>query len=188
MLAALVGARRQPGYSARGNHVSGLAATGTRSAVVMVPGFLVLGAAQLVMEEPDPLIRRVVRLAGLGTVAAGLLRCSTVECPDPLSDPAATLADAAHSAASVATFVLWVSLPGLEARVVDDGAARRGQVVLGLTTATAFGAAGLTTALESPNRGLAQRLYLGLVFGWFIRGALRWEERVGEVARSQGVR
>ena len=41
--AAIIAARRHPGYSHVSHHVSGLAARGERSARVMIPGFLMLG-------------------------------------------------------------------------------------------------------------------------------------------------
>lgn len=52
--AAVAAARRQPGYSHRANHVSGLASRGERSASVMVPGFVALAAGQSALPAPTP--------------------------------------------------------------------------------------------------------------------------------------
>jgi hypothetical protein len=104
-LSATAAGRRQLGYDHRSDYVSGLAARGTRSAPVMIPGFVALGTANLVTPSDDLVVSTLRRIAGAGTFAAGLLRCSDVRCPDPLTDPDATGSDAAHAAVSVAMFV-----------------------------------------------------------------------------------
>jgi hypothetical protein len=64
--AAVVAARRLADYSQRSHHVSGLAALGERSARVMVPGFVALGASGLLMPTPDATLTRLARVAGTG--------------------------------------------------------------------------------------------------------------------------
>ena len=77
VLATVLAARRQPGYSHRRHHISGLAAQHTRSAVVMIPGFMALGAASLAMPSSQRAERALLRVAGVGTILAGLFRCAT---------------------------------------------------------------------------------------------------------------
>jgi hypothetical protein len=116
--ATLIGGARQPGYDHRRFHISGLAAHGTRSAPVMVAGFITLGIAGLVSPATRA-TRLLVRTAGVGTVLAGAFRCSDVRCPEPGRDPDATTADAIHAVASVVTFIVWTALPFVDAR--DSG-------------------------------------------------------------------
>ena len=52
VVGAVAAGTRQPGYSHRTNHVSGLAAHGEASASLMVPGFLALAASQAVVPAP----------------------------------------------------------------------------------------------------------------------------------------
>ena len=73
VLAMILAGRRQPGYSHRRNHVSGLTAQHTRSAVLMVPGFMALGAASLAMPGGERAQRALLRVAGVGTILAGLV-------------------------------------------------------------------------------------------------------------------
>ena len=56
--AAVVAGTRQPGYSHRKNHVSGLAARGEASAALMVPGFLALAAAERAQDLADQAAKR----------------------------------------------------------------------------------------------------------------------------------
>src|SRR5262245_28665047 len=113
--ASVAAARRQPSYSARRDHISALAALGTRSAAVMIPGFAALGAAGLVMQTDDAAVRWLVRLAGVTTLVAGAARCTTPACPMPFVDEDAGASDVAHAAASMATFACWTALPALGA-------------------------------------------------------------------------
>jgi hypothetical protein len=169
--AAVLAARRQPGYSHRANHVSGLAAQGERSASVMVPGFVALGTSSLVMPMPDPRLRRLARIAGITTIAAGLIPASQPRCPNPVSDPDATALDLGHSIASVATFVLWTAMPLTAALSPGPRWYRRTSALLGATAGAAFVAAGATTQADSANKGLAQRGFFAPVFAWHIATA-----------------
>lgn len=161
--ASVVAARRQPGYSHVGNHISGLAAAGERSAEVMVPGFVALGASQLVLPAPSSRLRSMLRVAGVTSILAGVVRVSDPRCPQP-GDPEATASDLGHGAASVATFVLWAAMPVIAARDDDlPGRYRRLARTLVAPIAVLFVAAGVTTRLDSSVRGVAQRAFLAAV-------------------------
>lgn len=170
--AAIVAARRQPGYSHRSHHVSGLAAQGERSALVMVPGFLALGASSLLMPAPTTTLDRLARVAGATTIAAGLVRVSEPRCPQPGSDPAATTSDAGHGVASVATFALWTAMPILAGRHGGPRWYRFLSTVLGAAAIGGVVAAGTTTRMESPRKGLVQRAFLAVVFTWHVLTAI----------------
>ena len=173
--AAVIGGRRQPGYSHSRQHVSGLAAQNTRSAVVMLPGFVAYGAASLVAPADGTLERVLLRVAGTGTVLAGLARCSDVRCPDPTRDPEATPADSVHAAVSILTFVAWTSLPFVEARRASSAAGRVLATANGAVTAVCFVAAGLRASRDTARKGVAQRAFLGSVA--LVRAAGRWSAR-----------
>lgn len=171
--ASVAAGRREPGYSARRDHISGLAALGTRSAAVMIPGFGALGAAGLVMETDDAVVGWLVRLAGVTTLVAGAARCSTSECPMPFVDDDAGRSDLAHAAASMATFTCWTALPVLGALRPGPAWYRRSCVPIALAAAAGYCAAGVTTRQRSDRRGLAQRAFLAPVFLWYGLTAVR---------------
>jgi hypothetical protein len=164
---AVLAARRQPGYSHRSHHISGLAARGERSATLMVPGFLVLGLSSSVMPVPGVIVRRLARVAGFATVVAGLVPASTPRCPQPFVDPEATPSDVGHGVASVATFVIWTVMPIIAFRQCEPGWFRSLSGALSLWTVTGFVSAGAATTAGSAHRGLAQRAFLGGVFAWY---------------------
>lgn len=169
--AAALAAGHQPGYSHRSHHVSGLAAAGERSALVMVPGFLALGVSSLLMPVPDPTVARLARVAGMTTIVAGLIPASQPRCPQPVTDPEATASDIGHGVASIVTFVLWAAMPIAASRHPGPRWYRSLSGALGIAAVAGLVAAGATTQAESPNRGLAQRGFLGTVFGWYIATA-----------------
>jgi hypothetical protein len=80
----VAGTLRQTGYSVAEEHLSGLAAPDARNPEIMIGGFLALGACTFVfgsaLEEAlggrgrAGLAPALMRAAGVGTVAAGLLR------------------------------------------------------------------------------------------------------------------
>jgi hypothetical protein len=164
--ASVLAGWRQPGYDHRRFHVSGLAAHQTRSAPVMVPGFLALGLSSLVMPASRS-TRPLLRMAGVGTVLAGVFRCSNVQCPDPASDPDATREDAVHAAASIGTFLVWTALPFVDAVTSRSTAARVNKAVLGVVVAAGLVAAGATARSDHPQKGVAQRVFLSSVFVWY---------------------
>lgn len=170
--AALVAARRQPGYRHRSMHVSGLAAKGERSATVMVPGFLALGAANLVMPTTDPVVDRLARAAGVTAALAGLVPASQPRCPTPFRDAEATPSDVGHAVASIATFGLWSAMPVVAVRHAAPGWYRCVSGVLAVTNVVGLVVAAATTNVESEQRGLAQRAFLGSVFAWHVATAI----------------
>jgi Protein of unknown function (DUF998) len=173
VLATLLGGRRQSGYSHRRHHISGLAAQHTSSAVIMIPGFLTLGAATLAMPSNHRRQRALLRVAGVGTILAGGFRCSDVSCPDPTKDPDATAADSAHAIASIVTFVTWTLLPFVDARHRRSPTSRAITIGNGVATTVGFVAAGLTARSDALNKGIAQRAFLGSVFAWYVTDAVR---------------
>ncbi len=175
--AAIAAARRQPGYSHRSDHVSGLASLGESSARIMIPGFLALGASSLVAGAPTQTLRRVERAAGITTLAAGLIRVSEPRCPQPGFDPSATATDAGHGAASIATFALWTAMPFIAAKELEPGWYRRVARLFRVSTLVMFIAAGLTTRFDSPYKGLAQRAFLTSVFAFQAATSLATPDR-----------
>jgi hypothetical protein len=182
VLATLLGARRQSGYSHRRHHISGLAADHTRSAVVMIPGFMTLGAATLAMPSDHRGQRALLRVAGVGTILAGGFRCSDMSCPDPTKDREATAADSAHAIASIVTFVAWTLLPVVDASHRQSPTSRAITVGNGVATTVGFITAGLTHRSDDPNKGIAQRVFLGSVFAWYVTNAIR------RLSRPSGIR
>jgi hypothetical protein len=133
----------------------------------MVPGFVALAASQSVLAAPTSTLHRLIRCAGLTTLVAGLVRVSHPSCPQPGKDSDATAADLGHAAASIATFVLWTSMPLVAAR--GNGIPswyRRCARLSALPTVVTFAVAGVTTQLGSSWKGLAQRAFLAFVFAF----------------------
>ena len=150
--ATVIGGARQPGYDHRRFHISGLAAHGARSAPVMIPGFITLGIAGVVIPGAG-LARPLMRVAGAGTVLAGVFRCSDVRCPDPTRDPEATTEDAVHAAVSIVTFIVWTALPFVDASQAGSTRARVGNLLLGAITAAGFAGAAATTRIGRSAQG-----------------------------------
>src|SRR4051794_38326997 len=103
--AAFVGGRVEPGYRARDEPISALAAHGTRSAPVMVAGFLGLAAGTVAFARrlrgtalaPAP-VGPLLALAGVTVAGAGLARCSDRSCPTRmLGDTGVQPADDLHA-------------------------------------------------------------------------------------------
>lgn len=172
-MATLVAARLQPGYSHRTHHISGLAAAGQRSALVMVPGFAALGAATLVMPVPGTTLTRLARVAGVGVLAAGAIPASQPRCPQPGIDPEATAIDLGHGIASVATFVTWTAIPFVASARPGPAWYRALNRVLRVTTTVGLAAAAGTTRFDQPTKGAVQRCFLASVFAWYLATAVR---------------
>jgi hypothetical protein len=177
-LAAFVGGRTEPGYRPRDEPISALAAHGTTSAPIMVPGFLGLAAGQLALARalrgtttaPKPL-PALIALAGLTTAGAGLARNSDRTCPTRmLGDTDVQPTDDAHAAFSFATFSLWIALPfvaAARARQASPSYRRRCRQ-LGILTAASLIGGGLLARRDSDEwSGTAQRVFLASAFAWF---------------------
>jgi hypothetical protein len=131
----------------------------------MVPGFDVLAAAQWLLATPSRTMKRLARAGAVTTFFAGVVRVSDPRCPQPGVDPDASASDLGHGAASIATFVLWASMPAVAARDHELPAGYRNMArwVIAPTVAT-FILAGTTTRRDSPAKGAAQRAFLACVF------------------------
>lgn len=168
--------RRQPGYSALRNPVSGLAARGTASARIMVPGFLAWGVSQLALghalDRRGALRRQSLTLAsaGMATIATGLLPASAPRCPMPFQDPEAEPTDVRHGLTSLAAFAGFLTLPVLSALGPTAGPLprwhRKVSAAVALPTGAAFLATGAAAQRAPQWWGLAQRSFLALVFTW----------------------
>jgi len=137
----------------------------------MVPGFVALGASSLLAPMPDPVIARLSRLAGITTIAAGLIPVSRARCPRPFIDPDATASDVGHGVASVATFALWTAMPIVASVRAEPSTFRSASRVGAIAIAVGFLAAGSTASADSENKGLVQRGFLAAVFSWLAIAA-----------------
>lgn len=162
--ATIAAARRAPEYSHRRHHVSGLAARHMPSAPIMVPGFMAYGIAGLVQPVDDRFIRRLVQLAGIAILGAGLARCSSLECPMPVVDKEATTSDGVHAVASIVAFSVWTVLPSITALRPGPRWYRRASALLAALTWIAYLFNSTAVRSRSDRRGLAQRLFLAPVF------------------------
>jgi len=166
-MASVLAVRRHPGYSQVGDHVSGLAAHRAPSAAVMLSGFASLGTTSLVMDTPSRAVRRLLRTAGVATLAAGAFRASTPACPTPFVDTDVETTDIAHAAASMIAFVCWLALPITSALPPGPSWYRRLSTALAFATAVTYSLAGVTTRHHSARKGLAQRAFLTTVSLWY---------------------
>lgn len=173
--AAVVAARVQPGYSHRSLHISGLAALGQRSALVMLPGFMALGGSTLVMPVPDSTTAKLAKVAGAGVITAGLIPASQPRCPQPMADPDAQAIDVGHGIAAAVGFVAWTALPFVAASRSGPAWYRKLNRTLRYTTTAGCVGAAVTTRLDSSIKGVVQRLFLGSVFTWYVATAVRTE-------------
>jgi hypothetical protein len=131
----------------------------------MVPGFVALAAAQSVLSAPTSTLRWLARAAAATTFVAGVVRVSDPRCPQPGVDRDATASDLGHGAASIATFVLWTTMPVVAA--LDHEVPvwyRRLARAAAVPTIATFVVAGVTRQLDSSAKGVAQRAFLASVF------------------------
>jgi hypothetical protein len=181
--AAAIGARREPGYLQRDRPISALAAHGSHAASVMLPGFLTLGTATVLLGRalrgsptaPDP-VPAMVTLAGLTTIGAGLARCSDPTCPTRgLGNGTPLPTDDAHMAVSAATFALWIASPLVAARRAHHASPgyRRTSAALGLSgLAILVGGGRLAQSESQRGSGWAQRAMLTCLLAWQPLAAL----------------
>jgi hypothetical protein len=119
---------RQTGYSIAEEHLSGLAAPDARDPEIMLAGFLALGACTTAFGSalgealggpgragPGPWL---VRCAGLGTIAAGLLRRDRMllHPPEALALPGQSWHNHGHDLASGIAYAALLAAPLLLAR------------------------------------------------------------------------
>jgi hypothetical protein len=176
--AAAAGSRLEPGYRTRDEPISALAAHGTQSAAVMVPGFLGLALGSLGLARtlhgstraPAP-VPALLALAGVVTAGAGLARCSDRSCPTRmLGDENVQRTDDLHAAFSAATFALWIATPlvaAARARGASTGY-RRLSAALGVTTLVTLVGGGMRA--RDPDAtwgGVAQRAMVASALAWF---------------------
>ena len=187
-IAAVVGGRLEQGYRDRDEPISALAAHGTRSACVMVPGFLGLAAGSLLLARdlrgaaaaPRP-VPAMVALSGLTTAAAGLARNSDRTCPTRfLGDTGVQRTDDLHAAFSMATFALWIATPLVAARRATGAgpAYRRRSRGLGLGALAATLAMGRVARGENTAwAGALQRLMIATALAWYPLAASESQRR-----------
>jgi hypothetical protein len=173
----------EPGYRARDEPISALAAHGTRSAPVMVSGFLGLAVGTVACARrlrgtplaPGP-VAPLLGLAGITVAGAGLARCSDRSCPTRmLGDDGVRPTDDLHAAFSAVTFALWCAVPLVAARraVGASGRSRRASRVIGLTTlATLLVGGRLASRTDPAWSGTAQRVMLASAFAWYPLAAI----------------
>jgi hypothetical protein len=193
-VAAAIGARIEPGYRPRDEPISALAAHGTRSAPVMIPGFLGLALGSLGLARalrgsrvaPTP-VPAMLTLSAVTVAGAGLARNSDRSCPTRfLGDQDVQPTDDAHAYTSMATFALWIALPLVAARRATGAspAYRRACRVLGWSTlATLLGGGSLARREDQSGSGTAQRVFLACAFGWFLLAGV-FADRVGDERRT----
>ncbi len=173
----MVSGRLEPGYRARDEPISALAAHGTRSATVMVPGFLGLALSTVALARalrgtalaPDP-VPALLTLAGLTVAGAGLARCSDRSCPTRfLGDDGVTRGDDLHAAFSAATFALWIAIPLTAARRSEASPRVRSvSSALGVTTLLALVVGGSMAQQPSARwSGIAQRVMVASALAWY---------------------
>jgi hypothetical protein len=117
---------RQTGYSVAEEHLSGLAAPDARDPEIMIGGFLVLGACTFVfasaLEEAlggrgrAGLAPALMRVAGVGTVTAGLLRRDQMLLHPPGGVTGQSWHNHAHDLASGVLYAALLVAPLLLAR------------------------------------------------------------------------
>jgi hypothetical protein len=176
--AAYVAGRVEPGYSPRDEPISALAAHGTRSARIMVGGFLGLAAGTVALARTlrgaplaPPPVPTMLGVAGVTVAGAGLARCSDRTCPTRmLGDDHVERTDDLHAAFSAATFSLWCAIPIVAARRGRSASpgVRAASVVLGVSTLTTLVIGGRMAQRPSvAGSGTAQRLMLATAFAWY---------------------
>jgi len=182
----IAGASRQPGLSFAAPQISGLAAENARDPWLMISGFELLGACVIGFGAalraalgrrragPGP---RLMQLAGLLTIATGLLRRDHVLLtPGPES-----WHNHAHDVTSAAVYVLLVTVPLLLARRFRGDRRWRGLAVP-LVTSAAASAAVLAAFYASPQDSwdaTLQRIAVTLPLAAIVAVAIRLARLAG---------
>jgi len=160
----------QTGYSIAEEHLSGLAAPDARDPEIMLAGFLALGACTTAFGSalsealgrpgragPGPWL---VRCAGLGTVAAGLLRRDSMLLHPPGAAAGQSWHNHGHDLASGIVYAALLAAPLLLARRFDgdpDWSRLRGPAVAASLATAALLAVFWSEVLE-PWNGIVQRV------------------------------
>jgi hypothetical protein len=181
--ASIVAGRRTPGYSARDEPISALAAQGTPAAPVMVGGFLGLAAGTAALAAslrgtraaPKP-IPTLLAATSVTAAAAGLARCSDRSCPTRfLGDDGATLIDEVHGAVSFITFLLWITMPFVASTHAQDASPRYRRIsrAIGVAAFGTFIGGGLLARRPDGHwSGVGQRVFLATVLAWYPLAAI----------------
>ncbi len=161
-LAWIAAAYRQPGLAFSASQISGLAAGNARDPWLMISGFLLLGGCAVGFGEalrvalggrhagPGP---RLIQLAGLLTIAAGLLRRDHLL----LTAGPQSWHNQAHNVISAAAYLLLIAAPLLLAWRFRHDRRWRGLSVP-LVAAAVAGAALLAALYADPNGSWAATL------------------------------
>jgi hypothetical protein len=184
--ASIVAGRRTPGYSARDEPISALAAQRSATGPLMVGGFLALAAGQAALARslrgscaaPSP-IPTLVAAASATTAAAGLARVSARHCPSRFfGDDDATWVDEAHSVVSLVTFLLWITTPFVASTHAQQATRRyrRSSRAIGVAAFGAFIGGGLLARRPDGRwSGFGQRAFLVTVLAWYPVAAIEAE-------------
>jgi hypothetical protein len=176
---------RQDGYAVAREQLSGLAAPDARDPWVMTAGFLILGASVVLfasaLEEalggrrragPGPML---VRLAGLGAVAAGILRRDHMLLPPPGTAVPQSWVNDGHDLSSLVVYAALAAAPLVLARRLAADPAWRPLAVptlaTGLVNLVLLGL--FTSKVVEPWNGIVQRVAVTLPLTWMAVVAIR---------------
>ncbi len=186
----IAGAMRQPGLSFAAPQISGLAAENARDPWLMIAGFELLGACAIGFGAalraalggrdagPGP---RLIQLAGVLTIAAGLLRRDHVL----LTAGPESWHNQAHNVISAAAYVLLIAAPVLLARRFSRDRQWRGLTVP-IVAAAVAGTALLAGLYADPGGSWAatlQRIGVSLPLAATVAVAIR----LGRLGESGGL-
>ena len=176
---------RQDGYAVAREQLSGLAAPDARDPWVMTAGFLTLGASVVLfasaLEEalggrrragPGPML---VRLAGLGAVAAGILRRDHMLLPPPGTAVPQSWVNDGHDLSSLVVYAALVAAPLVLARRLAAEPAWRPLAAPTLATGLAnLVLIGLfASKVIEPWNGIVQRVAVTVPLAWTVAVAVR---------------
>jgi hypothetical protein len=151
------------GYSARNQHISGLAAPDALAHTTMTAGFLTLGASTLAFSSAVGEASRMrlapalLRVAGVATTTAGLLRRDRKLLGPPPDDPLwrQSWRNDAHDLASGVAYACMLGAPMVVARAVDVPALEGPVAASSLISASLMGL--FASSVVEPYNGILQR-------------------------------